>query len=183
MCCCRYETDGFSTGGGGGSADYAYMLMFGFTVMETVMLLLFHQPFIIITEAVLFYICYVWSRKNPTTSVSFWGIAINALHVPWVMVALKVLLGSSIFMPLLGIAVGHLFYFLVDVLPDLHDIDLLQTPRFLVDMFGWGNEGTGVLVQRPGQGMAPPGVVRPPRDIPRTGRASGWGTGRPLGSS
>lgn len=84
-------------------------------------------------------------------------------------------------MPLLGIAVGHLYYFLVDILPDLHDIDLLHTPKFLVDIFGWGTEGSGVRMERPP--MPAPGVVRPPSDIPTTGRRSDWGRGRTLGSS
>lgn len=92
-------------------------------------------------------------------------------------------LGGSIFLALLGIAVGHLYYFLVDVLPDLHDIDLLTTPQFIVNMLGWGREGSGVAMQR-GAGMPAPGTVQPPRDIPRAGgRGAGWGTGRALGSS
>lgn len=89
-------------------------------------------------------------------------------------------------MALLGIAVGHLFYFLVDVLPDLHDIDLLTTPQFLVNMLGWGREGSGVTMQRPAPraGMPAPGNVQPPQDIPRTGGGrSRWGAGRTLGSS
>lgn len=177
----RYEKDAFNTGGGGGSADYAYMLIFGFVVMETIMLLLFYSPLILITQGVLFYIMYVWSRKNPSMSVSMWGIVINAMYVPWVMIAIEVLLGYSIFLALLGIAVGHLFYFLVDVLPDLHDIDLLQTPQFLVKMLGWGSENSGVSMERPQ--MRAPGSVQPPRNIPRTGRPSEWGGGRTLGSS
>lgn len=171
-------------GGGGGSADYAYMLIFGLTVIEATLLLLFYQPFHLFAEALMFYICYVWSRKNPKLSVSFWGVPVGAPFVPWVMVAFRVLTGSSIFLPLLGIAVGHLFYFLVDVLPDLHDIDLLHTPKFLVNTFGWGAEGSGVSRQAAAGAMPAPGVVRPPQDIPRTGRgASQWGTGRTLGSS
>ncbi|CAM9544608.1 unnamed protein product [Pylaiella littoralis] len=186
----RYEKDGFSMGGGGGSADYAFMLLFGFVGIETSLLLLFYQPYLIFTESVMFYICYVWSRKHPTMSVSFWGIPINALFVPWVMIAMRVCMGSSVFHGLLGIAIGHLFYFLVDVLPDLHDIDLLRTPKIFVDVLGWGQEGSGVSMQAPGggggagaSGMAAPGNVRPPRDIPRTGRGAGWGSGRTLGSS
>eukprot|EP00903_Cladosiphon_okamuranus_P007621 g7390.t1 len=182
----RYEKDGFNTGGGGGSADFAYMLLFGFVVIEASLLLLFYQPFLIFTQAVFFYICYVWSRKNPSLSVSFWGVRINAPYVPWVMVTMNFIVGMSIFLPLLGIAVGHLFYFLVDVLPDLHDIDLLATPQFLVNMLGWGSEGSGVTMQRPATrpGMPAPGNVQPPRDIPRTGGGRyGWGAGRTLGSS
>lgn len=87
--CGRYEKDAFNTGGGGGSADYAFMLLFGFVCIETSLLLLFYQPYLIFTEALRFYICYVWSRKNPGMSVSFWGIPINALYVPWVMVAMR----------------------------------------------------------------------------------------------
>ena len=148
-----------------------------------VLLLLFYEPFIIFSQALLFYICYVWSRKNPSASVSFWGVPVGAPFVPWVMVVFKVLMGDVIFLPLLGIAVGHLFYFLVDVLPDLHDIDLLHTPKFLVDMFGWGTEGSGVTRQNEAHAMPAPGVVRPPRNNPRTGGPSQWGAGRTLGSS
>ena len=144
--------------------------------MEAVLLLLFYEPFYLLSQALLFYICYVWSRKNPTMSVSFWGVPIGAPFVPWVMVAFKVLTGDGIFLPLLGIAVGHLFYFLVDVLPDLHDIDLLHTPKFLVTMLGWGTEGSGVTRQAGARAM-------PARDTPRTGGASQWGAGRTLGSS
>lgn len=178
----RYEKNGFSMGGGGGSADYAYMLIFGYVVMETIMLLLFYQPLIIITEGVLFYIMYIWSRKNPGMSVNLWGIGVTAVYIPWVMISIKVLIGASIFLPLLGIAVGHMFYFLVDVLPDLHNIDLLQTPQFLINTLGWGSDNSGVSMDRPN--MPAPGAVQPPRDIPRTGRpGGGWGGGRTLGSS
>lgn len=171
-------------GGGGGSADYAYMLMFGVAVMEAVLLILFYQPFYLFSQALLFYICYVWSRKNPKLSVSYWGVPVGAPFVPWVMLTFVLLTGGSIFLGLVGIAVGHLFYFLVDVLPDLHDIDLLHTPKFLVSTFGWGTEGSGVTRQEGARAMPAPGVVRPPRNILRTGRAgSEWGTGRTLGSS
>ena len=157
------------------------MLTFGIIIMETLELLLFYKPMIVFGSAIYFYICHVWSRKNPTMTVSFWGLPITAVYVPWVMVGISMLLGQSIHMALLGIAVGHLYYFLVDVLPDMLDIDLLRTPKLLVDIFGWGRGGTGVNLERPG--MPPPGVVQPPGDIPRTGRPAQWGRGRTLGSS
>lgn len=174
---CRYEKDGFSMGGGGGSADFAFMFLFGVAVIETVMLVLFYQPLIFINTAILYYICYVWSRKNPTMSVSIWGVSINAVYVPWVLVSISMLLGASIFLPLLGIAVGHLFYFLVDVLPDLHDIDLLHTPQLFVKLLGWGTERTGVQMHPPARTAQGSGAMPA-----RTGRST-WGTGRALGSS
>ena len=44
--------------------------------------------------------------------------------------------GNSVFMPLLGIGVGHLYYFLVDVAPEQAGIDIIRTPAFVVEFFG-----------------------------------------------
>eukprot|EP00752_Nemacystus_decipiens_P014205 g12634.t1 len=161
-------------GAGGGSADFAYMLIFGFAVFEATLLLLFYSPYILFANSgLVFYLAYVWSRKNPGQSVSFWGNEISAPFVPWVMLAIKFFLMKSIFLALMGIAIGHLFYFLVDVLPDLHDVDLLHTPRFLADWLGWGAEGSGVHVQRPTT-----------QNTTRCARsATHWGPGRTLGTS
>lgn len=180
MACDRLEQDGFNVGAGGGSADFAFTLLFGITAIEALMLTLFYRPVILPFDALLFYVIYVWSRKHPTMSVSMWGVAITGVYVPWVMVSMYVLVGAPVFLALLGIAVGHLFYFLVDVLPDMHDVDLLRTPKFLVNLLGFGSDGpTGHSAQA---GMAAPGNVRPPRDIPRAGH-SDWGRGQTLGSS
>lgn len=178
--------DAFNTGGGGGSADFAFMLIFGVATIEIIHLTLFFAPIFFVFSAVLFYVMYVWSRKNPSMSVSVWGIIINAVYIPWVFLFIHILMGGGPFLPLLGIASGHLFYFLVDVLPDLHDIDLLRTPQFLVKILGWDVPRSGVHRQAPNQNnaaMRAPGVVRPPPDIPRTGRSGAWGAGRTLGSS
>lgn len=178
----RYEKDGFSTGGGGGSADFAFMLLFGNAVTVTIMLLLFFRPAMVLVKIMIFYISYVWSRKNPNTSVSFWGVLISTPYVPWVMLAIDWITGEDIFHPLMGIAVGHLYYFLVDVLPDLHGIDLVKTPAFLVRQLGWGIEGSGVTISAPRTGVPGPRRDQPGGGNPRSGPRS-WGAGRPLGSS
>ncbi|CAN0082872.1 unnamed protein product [Discosporangium mesarthrocarpum] len=176
----RYEEDSFSTGGGGGSADYSVLLIFGLVVMETFSVLFLQLPFI--TSAMLFMIAYVWSRKNANSAVSFFGVAVQAVYVPWVMVGINVLMGMGLTEALLGIGVGHLYYFLIDILPDTHNIDLIQTPGFLVTLFGWGRADSGVQRFAPQGGMAAPGVVPPPRAPGRVGGPS-WGPGRTLGVS
>lgn len=151
----RLEKDCFSMGAGGGSADFAFTLMFAFVVFEATLLLLFYQPFLFFgDDGLLFYLAYVWSRKNPKQSVSFWGIGVSAPFVPWVLLAVKAFMGKPIFLGLMGIAIGHLFYFLVDVLPDVHGVDLLHTPRFLVNWLGWGAKGSGVYMEPPTQRRA-----------------------------
>lgn len=178
------EKDGFSMGAGGGSADFAYTLMFGFAAFEATLLLLFYQPFLLFAnDGLVFYLAYVWSRKNPRQSVSFWGNEINATFVPWVMLALTFFVGRPIFLALMGIAIGHLFYFLVDVLPDSHNVDLLHTPKFLVNFLGWGAEGSGVHVQPPTQRSCDGNSAgAAPTTTRRTRSPTDWGAGRTLGT-
>ena len=74
----------------------------------------------------MYYCCC--ATQNSNAPASFWGINVQAVYVPWVMVAFNLLTGNSIYDPLLGIAVGHLYYFLVDVVPDQYGRDPLITP-------------------------------------------------------
>jgi Derlin-2/3 len=57
----RYEKDAFDTGGGGGSADYLWMLVFGTTVLSILSLAFFQLAFLAIP--LMFMVIYVWSRK------------------------------------------------------------------------------------------------------------------------
>eukprot|EP00953_Heterococcus_sp_UTEX-ZZ885_P001682 1434-Heterococcus_DN1.PRE.1 len=57
----RYEKDAFDTGGGGGSADYLWMLVFGTTVLSILSLAFFQLPFL--SFPLMFMVIYVWSRK------------------------------------------------------------------------------------------------------------------------
>jgi Der1-like family len=73
-------------------------------------------------------VCMLYYLQTPDVPTSFWGITVQSVYVPWVMVAFNLLTGTSAFNPLLGIGVGHLYYFLVDVLPDQYGKEPLFTP-------------------------------------------------------
>ncbi|KAK8730618.1 hypothetical protein OTU49_007839 [Cherax quadricarinatus] len=65
----------------------------------------------------------------------------QAPYLPWVLLGFSVLLGNSILVDLVGIAVGHIYYFLEDVFPARSGgIRLLKTPRFLVQLCEPRNE-------------------------------------------
>lgn len=74
-------------------------------------------------SALTFMMTYVWGRRNEDVKMSFLGFfTFNAPYIPWVMLTFSVLLGNSITIDLIGIAVGHIYYFLEYVYPVLADV-------------------------------------------------------------
>ena len=67
-----------------------------------------------------FMLVYLWGKRNPAMQISLLGLlAFNAPYLPWVLLGFSLLLGHDVSSDLLGIAVGHLYYFLEDVFPAL----------------------------------------------------------------
>mmetsp|Transcript_4003 Transcript_4003/g.8537 ORF Transcript_4003/g.8537 Transcript_4003/m.8537 type:complete len:297 (-) Transcript_4003:411-1301(-) len=185
----QYEGGGpYNTGAGGGTADYAFCLLFGIAGC----VLMYHGlgGFIpmapLFTRNLTFYVLYVWGRKNPTVDANIWGVPIKGMYLAFAYLLLNVLLGNPYWDILAGIGLGHVYYFLVDVYPLVYGKDLLHTPRFLIDFFGigdyvppvapaggYGGVGTGGGT---GGGFARPGNVRTPGD-PTGGGAAGSSSG------
>lgn len=68
--------------------------------------------------------------------MSFLGLFnFNAPYLPWVLLFFSMLLGASPVMDLLGVAAGHIYYFLEFVYPRMRGIRLLQTPRMITFLF------------------------------------------------
>jgi Derlin-2/3 len=80
-------------------------------------------------------VVYVWSKRNPHQALNILGIfTFTAPFLPWVLLGLGVLLGggSSVYDDILGIAVGHVYYFWEDVYPTYRPgRRLLKTPNFM----------------------------------------------------
>lgn len=170
----RYEVSPFNTGGGGTPADYAWMLGFGAVFMSCAAYL-FQLPFL--GSAMVFMILYTWSRKNPDSPASMFGFQLQAFYLPWALVGFHLLIGNSIFMPLLGIGVGHLYYFLVEIAPAQANFEVIKTPGFFIDYFGGPASGaSGAAV-----GQAPRGAAGAPP--PRAQGGYTWGSGRVLGAN
>ncbi|KPP61125.1 derlin-2-like [Scleropages formosus] len=80
---------------------------------------------------------YVWSRRNPNVRMNFFGLLnFQAPFLPWVLMGFSLLLGNSIIVDLLGIAVGHVYFFLEDVFPNQPGGGRwLKTPTILKMLF------------------------------------------------
>jgi len=99
----------------GRTANYLYMLLFGIANMTLVAT---YTNVHFLGSALTFMMVYVWGRRNEEVKMSFLGFfQFNAPYLPWVMLTFSVLLGNAITMDLIGIAVGHLYYFLEYVYP------------------------------------------------------------------
>jgi len=174
----RYEMNPFNTGAGGTSADYLWFLLFGMTVL-CIIGYIFEIAFL--AEPFLYMIMYVGCRREPQAIFNIFGFKIGALYLPWFYVALRLLMGGDIVLILIGIAVGHFYYFLVDVLPNTHGINLIKTPNFCIDFVQYITGMTqprfsGVNIQ---EGGGYPRADNPPQ----TRGGYSWGRGRPLGGA
>jgi len=124
----------------GRTADFFYMVFFGATIMTII------APFVnlqFLGSSLTFMLVYVWGRRNPFGRMHFLGLfTFTAPYLPWVLLAFSLLLGNEVVVDLLGIAVGHVYYFLEDVYPRMvpSRVRLLKTPRFLELLFATPEE-------------------------------------------
>jgi Derlin-2/3 len=87
-------------------------------------------------------ILYVWANRNPNAVVRMplFGFQYKAVYLPWSMLVIGMLMGNSPVFDLMGIAAGHVYYFLQDVLPNSEGAwggkRLLYTPGFLSGLLG-----------------------------------------------
>ncbi|XP_062942955.1 derlin-3 isoform X3 [Cynocephalus volans] len=114
----------------GRTADFVFMFLFGGVLMILLGLL---GSLFFLGQALMAMLVYVWSRRSPSVRVNFFGLlTFQAPFLPWALMGFSLLLGNSILVDLLGIAVGHIYYFLEDVFPNQPGGKrLLLTPGFL----------------------------------------------------
>ncbi|KAI9017561.1 hypothetical protein HDU85_006151 [Gaertneriomyces sp. JEL0708] len=104
----------------GRTADFLWFLLFGMTsIIFLAPFLPSHASIPFLSSPLTFMLVYVWARRNAFIRMNFLGVFnFTAPYLPWVLLAFTVLLNNQ--WPagdLLGLAVGHIYYFLDDVFP------------------------------------------------------------------
>ena len=126
------------------SADFFFMLLFGAVLMTIiapfVKLLFLGHAFTIM-------LVYVWAKRNTQIQLSLFGefgylmcffchfifgitrinsssiilglFNFRAPHLPWILLGFSLILGNSVLTDVMGILVGHVYYYLQDVFPYL----------------------------------------------------------------
>lgn len=118
----------------GKTADYVFMFLFGGCIMSMIG---FYINLVFLGQAFTIMLVYVWSRRNPYIRLSFFGVLnFRAPYLPWVLIGFSLMLGNPINVDAMGIACGHIYYFLEDVFPQQQGgFKILHTPRFLCYLF------------------------------------------------
>jgi Derlin-2/3 len=152
----------------GRPADFVWMVLLGAFALLPLPLIAPALGLPFFAGSLVFMLLYLWSRENPNANTSIMGmIKMKAFYLPWGMMALEALMGGSVVPDLLGVVVGHLYYFLTVLHPRAGGARLISTPAWVrtacVALFGGAGGGGG--------------------DAPRApARAFGGGRGRRLGS-
>eukprot|EP01017_Pseudomicrothorax_dubius_P001604 TRINITY_DN0_c569_g1_i1.p1 TRINITY_DN0_c569_g1~~TRINITY_DN0_c569_g1_i1.p1 ORF type:complete len:142 (-),score=42.43 TRINITY_DN0_c569_g1_i1:20-445(-) len=82
-------------------------------------------------NAFIFGLLYIWCKKCPFEKVQFlFGFIVTSAYLPWILLVYDLIIGGSIVPNLIGIAAGHTYIFLKDILPNSHRINVLKTPKF-----------------------------------------------------
>ncbi|PWA33972.1 derlin-2 [Artemisia annua] len=139
------------------TADYVWMFFFGALSLLVVAAIPFFR-FLFMGPSLVSMIVYVWSRELPNTRVNIQGLVeLKGFYLPWAMLAIDLVLGNRLMSSLLGIGVGHLYYFLTVLYPLAGGTNFCKTPLWvhkLVAYWGKGYQMNSPIQRDPSTGVA-----------------------------
>jgi Derlin-2/3 len=121
--------DFHNSGVGGTSAGYLVMVIFCMVVL-TVLGYIFDETLylpISFSSAMMY---FSFKTAPPDAEIDFFIFEVKCAYAPWVTIAFLLLIGNPIVHYLLGYVCGHLFFYLVVVLPKTYGWNPLRTPQF-----------------------------------------------------
>jgi len=121
--------------GPSGLAEMVFLLLFGGSGLILLNWIFFSGKIPFLASALSFVLLYVWSRKSPYIDVSFWGFQFKAWHLPFVLLLFTFIMGNNPVLDIFGILVGHLYHFLMDIVPRVYNKTLISCPQFLYKIF------------------------------------------------
>ena len=125
-------------------ADFLLMMLIGSV------LIIVSEPFTqlkFLGSALGFMMTYVWGKRNRHARMAFFGVfPFAGPYLPWVLTLFSLMVGGNFVADLVGIAVGHVYYFLEFVYPEVAKARgwsvqrLVVVPRWLSDLLGDAND-------------------------------------------
>jgi len=98
------------------------------------------------TRTLVYAILYLWSKRNPNARINLNFIPVQGRYLPFAYIGFSLALGNRLNELVHGIVVGHIFFYLVEVVPAVLNRRILTTPRFLIDLMGGGGGAADYVV-------------------------------------
>jgi len=157
-------------------ADYLHLLVFNWLCCVGTALIV---GFPVLMDPMVLSVLYIWCQLNRDVQVFFWfGSKFKAMYLPWVLLAFNVIIAGGGLMELVGIVVGHLYFFLKFKYPqEMGGPTLLSTPSIFRKWFPDERGGTYGFGQPAGFSRQEPAAGGAAR------QRHSWGQGYTLGSS
>lgn len=112
-----------------GLAEFIHLILIG--MLGTYMVSYLWAPMPFPGDVLMFMVMYVWSRKQPMRDTIIYGFKFKAWHVPYVLLIFSFLLGASPYQSIVGILIGHVYHFAVDLVPIRYNKTVLVCPEIL----------------------------------------------------
>lgn len=113
------------------TADFVWMFIVSMVALLAMALALPTIRFYV-GHALVFMLLYVWSREFANARVSLMGlVTLQGFWLPWALLAVNTMFGHPFLVDLLGIVVGHIYYFLTVLHPQATGHNYLKTPRWV----------------------------------------------------
>ncbi|XP_052187016.1 derlin-1-like [Diospyros lotus] len=123
------------------TADYVWMFIFAaisLLVMGAVPML--WSPFM--GNSLVFVIVYVWSREFPNERINVHGLfELKGFYLPYYVIAVDLIIGNPLKPDLLGMAAGHLYYFLTVLYPLSGGKYVFKTPLWVHKLVAFWGQG------------------------------------------
>lgn len=122
----RLETNEYKTSPG----DYFFLLLLNWIACALIGLF---SNFILLMDPMVLSVLYIWCKLNKDAIVNFWfGTRFKAQYLPWVLLGVNMLMGSTGMYSIVGILVGHGYYFLKFVYPqEMNGPAIVETPNIM----------------------------------------------------
>eukprot|EP00656_Telonema_subtile_P009547 TRINITY_DN14498_c0_g1_i1.p1 TRINITY_DN14498_c0_g1~~TRINITY_DN14498_c0_g1_i1.p1 ORF type:complete len:140 (+),score=33.66 TRINITY_DN14498_c0_g1_i1:3-422(+) len=114
----------------GRKADFLVVLLFGAALLPAVAFAMDATP--LLGGSLVFMNVYIWSYRNSRRQMQMFGMKFYAPYLPWATMAVSVMVGGSIVDELVGLAVGHVCFFLEFVYPRMRGKKYLKAPGWFV---------------------------------------------------
>ena len=92
------------------------------------------KPGFTLAQQLLLAFIYIDSKREPQKTINLYFLPIKNALYPYALIVFNIISGAGIYDNIIGIITGNIYYFLVDVLPVQKNINILKTPKFLVDL-------------------------------------------------